>query len=97
MSMYEERKIIITLDPDELRRLADKMERDFPHKRLGQSTFIDLLGHSSDLTVCLHADQTWFENKKKNKLTKRLTRSELVSDRRESRWLDWRNYEKPNV
>ena len=76
MSMHEERKIIITLNPDKLRELADKMEHDFQKKRLGQSTFIDFLGYSSDLQVCLHADQTWFHEKAKSNDKNHLTEKE---------------------
>lgn len=64
-TMYEERKIIITMSPDDLRSLADKMEEKFPKKRLGESTFIDFLGYSPDLQVCLHADQEWFNDRRK--------------------------------
>jgi hypothetical protein len=58
--MREEHRIIITMNPDQLRKLADKMEKDFPKKTVGDSTFIDFLGHSPELQVCLHADQEWF-------------------------------------
>lgn len=64
-SGYIEKKIIVTMNPDELRGLADKMERDFPNKQLGQSTFIDFLVYSDDLRVDLHADQQWFHDKNK--------------------------------
>lgn len=59
-----EKKIIVTMNPDELRKLADKMEKDFPKKQLGQSTFIDFLVYSEDLKVHLHADQEWFHKRK---------------------------------
>ena len=62
--MREERKVIITMNPDELRALADKMERVFPQKRLGDTCFIDFLGYSQEMQVCLHADQEWFHKKK---------------------------------
>lgn len=58
--MREERKIIITMNPKQLRNLADDMERQFPKKKIGDSCFIDFLGHSQNLQVCLHADQEWF-------------------------------------
>jgi len=67
-SAYEEkRKIIITMNPDELRSLADKMEEKFPTFLPGQSTFIDLFSYSDDLLVCLHADQQWFNKKEGEK------------------------------
>ena len=58
--MHEERKIVITMNPDQLRKLADDMERKFPKKTCGETTFIDFLGVSPTLKVCLHADQEWF-------------------------------------
>ena len=58
-----EKKIIITMNPDELRALADKMEKKFPKKRLGESTFIDFLIYCPDCTIELHADQVWFHKK----------------------------------
>lgn len=61
--MYEERNVIITMNPDQLRKLADKMEETFPRLKLGQTTFVDFLGYSSDLKVCLHLDQEWFSKK----------------------------------
>ncbi len=62
--MYKEpEKIIITMNPDQLRGLADKMEEVFPTKRLGDTTFIDFLGYSKDLQVCLYADQVWFDDR----------------------------------
>ena len=61
--MYENREIIITMNPDELRALADKMEATFPRLRLGQTTFVDFLGYSEDLKVKLHLDQEWFNKR----------------------------------
>jgi hypothetical protein len=64
-SGFEERKIVITASPEELRRLADKMEATYPRLRLGETTFVDFLWYSKDLSVCLHLDQQWFENRKR--------------------------------
>jgi hypothetical protein len=50
------------MSPPELRALADKMERNFPLKQLGQSTFIDFLAYQKDYVVNLHADQVYFTN-----------------------------------
>ena len=55
--MYEERKIVIIMNPKQLRDLADKMEEKFPKLVPGNTTFIDFLGYSQDLKVCLHLDQ----------------------------------------
>jgi len=62
-SGYVKEEIIVTMNPDELRKLADKMERDFPTKQVGQTTFIDFLVYSKDLTIHLHADQEWFNKR----------------------------------
>lgn len=57
--MREERKIKITMSPNELRRLADKMEEVYLKGMWGDSTFVDFLGYSSDMQVCLYIDQEW--------------------------------------
>ena len=67
-SGYIDKTIRVTLSPDELRNLADKMEADFPKKLPGDSTFIDFLVYSRDLRIALHADQEWFH---KNALKRR--------------------------
>ena len=65
--MYKEpEKINITMNPDQLRELADKMERVFPTKRIGDTTFIDYLGYSRELQVCLLADQDWFNKRERD-------------------------------
>lgn len=61
MSMREERKIIITLNPDELRKMADRMESHYAKAQIGDPSFVDYLGYSAELKVCLHYDQGWFE------------------------------------
>ncbi len=67
MSMSEERKIIICTNPENLRQLADKMESQYRRSIVGDTCFVDFLGYSSDLHVCLHLDQEWFiEQEKKN-------------------------------
>ena len=58
-----EKKIVVTMNPDELRSLADKMEEKFPKKRLGESAFIDFLTYGNDCTIELHAEQEWFHKK----------------------------------
>jgi len=63
-SAHEENKVIITMSPKELRDLADKMEREFPKKKLGESCFIGILGHTKTSMVVLHADQEWFHKNK---------------------------------
>ena len=60
-----EKKIIVTMNPDELRSLADKMEEKFPKIRPGQTTFIDFLVYSKDLQIDLHAEQEWFHKRSK--------------------------------
>ena len=63
--MYKEpERINITMNPDQLRELADKMEEVFPTIGLGETTFIDFLGYSKDLHVCLLADQVWFNKRR---------------------------------
>ena len=59
-----EKKIVVTMNPKELRDLADKMEKDFPKSGIGDSTFIDFLVYSQDLQIHLHADQEWFMKNK---------------------------------
>lgn len=63
-SILEEKKITITMSPKELRDLADKMERDFPKKKIGDSCFIDIIGYTKDFRIDLHADQEWFNKNK---------------------------------
>ena len=64
-----EKKIIVTMNPDELRALANKMENEFPKKSLGDSTFIDFLAYSGELRIDLHADQQWFNKRGVTKWT----------------------------
>ena len=72
--MFEERKIIITMNPAQLRKLADKMEKKYINLDIGDNTFVDFLGQSPSLTVCLHMDQHWFEKNTD------LLRSELLPE-----------------
>tara|TARA_R110002096_G_C14661910_1_gene728317 strand:+ start:11792 stop:12031 length:240 start_codon:yes stop_codon:yes gene_type:complete len=67
MSMHEERNIVITMNPDELRALADKMESMYAKSEIGDSKFVDFLGYTPNLKVCLHYDQWFFEQKEKLK------------------------------
>ena len=53
MSMREERRIIITMNPDQLRKLADKMEKDFPKKTIGESTFTVGPGYDPKVWACV--------------------------------------------
>jgi hypothetical protein len=69
---FEDRKIIITTNPDELRRLADLMEEKFPKIPLGKSSFIDFLAVTPEYKVCIHADQEWFWYRKQSKKKKSL-------------------------
>lgn len=62
--LYEQRDIIVTISPKELRDLADTMERDFTKKKLGDSCFIDVIGYGDGFRVLLHADQEWFHKSK---------------------------------
>lgn len=65
MDMFKKpEKIIITMNPDELRGLADRMEEAYLTRTVGQTTFVDFLGNSRDLHVCLHFDQAWFEERR---------------------------------
>ncbi len=61
--LREDRSITLTMNPDELRSVADKMEKDFPKKIAGDSTFICVLASLGDLTVDLHAEQRWFQER----------------------------------
>lgn len=64
---HHENKIILTMSPKELRDLADKMEARFPKLRLGDTTFVDILHHSTggaDPMIVLHLDQQYFHDLK---------------------------------
>ena len=52
------------MNPEQLRKLADKMEKIFPKLKAGDSTFVDSLGHANNLHVELQLDQEWFEKNK---------------------------------
>lgn len=62
-SGYVEKIIKVTMNPDELRALADKMEEVFPAIRMADSTFIDYIVFDDKLRVDLYADQDWFDKK----------------------------------
>ena len=64
---YEEKKIVLTMNPDELRELADKMEKEYPLKMVGDSCFIANLVYSGHFTLDLHADQGWFNDRENQK------------------------------
>lgn len=65
MDTREERKIIITMSPVELRNLAAKMEKLWARKKIGDSTFVDFLHYSSDFQICLHLNQQYFHDREK--------------------------------
>jgi len=65
MRVREEREIIVVANPDELRNLADKMEKRYEELTIGQTTFVDFLGYQDGFKVCLHLDQEWFMNQRK--------------------------------
>ena len=65
MNAREEREIILTISPKELRDLADKMEDRFPKKRIGETTFIASLHSSENFSISLHLDQNYFEKLKR--------------------------------
>jgi len=87
--MRVEQKIIITMNPDQLRKLADKMEEDYFKAKLGGTTFVDFLGYSDRLQVCLHFDQVWFEKNRSEALPEKHDPLELCFDMKdiiESKW-----------
>lgn len=68
MHIREQKDIIITTNPKALRDLADKMERDFPKLRWGESSFIDIIGYIGQNTkIAVHAEQEYFHKLKENK------------------------------
>jgi len=68
MKAYKEKTVyVINTTPRELRDLADKMERDFPNKKPGESTCIDIF-YSDDAIFKVSGDQgKYFEHKKEIK------------------------------
>ena len=62
MKARQEKKIIITASPKELRDLADKMEERWLKLRPGQTTFVDFIDYEGELDVHLHLDQAYFHN-----------------------------------
>ncbi len=63
MKAREERNIILTMNPDELRALANKMERRWEKITMGQTTFVEFLHFSDELKISLHLDQDYFHRK----------------------------------
>ena len=64
---YKEERIKVAFSPLELRRLADKMEEEFPKFLPGDNTRIEtyILSHTSPvLMLDVMADQTYFHQKK---------------------------------
>ena len=64
---YIDKKIIVTMNPKELRDLADKMEDKFPQLQVGDSTFVGFLVYSKALQIDLHLDQEWFHQRNKKR------------------------------
>lgn len=65
----ETRNIALFMNPDELRRVADEMEREFPKRGPGESNAIALVAFCGGNTeVWIHADQDWFTDKERNRL-----------------------------
>ena len=64
MKARQEKTIIITASPKELRDLADKMEERWSKLTPGQTTFVDFIDHEGDLDVHLHLDQGYFHKLK---------------------------------
>ena len=60
MRAREERKIIITMSPKELRDMADEMEKRWKYLKPGQSTFVDFINYDENFLICLHLDQAYF-------------------------------------
>jgi len=48
----------LTTNPDELRKIADEMEKKFPLKTVGDSTLIKILSLHNG-TLYIHADKSW--------------------------------------
>jgi len=67
MNSYEEKKIVIYANPEELRNLADEMEDRWPKLKPGQPTFIKFLVNKDGLKVCLHLDQQYFHKMDKDR------------------------------
>ncbi len=59
MQTRVEREIAITMSPAELRALADMMEREYPRRKQGESTFLCFLYGEEGLKVSLNIDMTW--------------------------------------
>jgi hypothetical protein len=73
MNCRKDNKIIITMSPEDLRRLADEMEERWNELRPGDSTFVDIIGYLEDKTrICLHLDQEYFHKKFRNDLHEKL-------------------------
>ena len=64
MDARKDNKIILTMSPEDLRSLADKMEEKWNNIRLGESTFVAMLSYKNPV-VHLHLDQEYFHKLKK--------------------------------
>lgn len=62
MNIREERSIFINVTPKILRKLADKIERDFPKKTIGDSTACETWWGDDGLRIVFHGDQGAFED-----------------------------------
>ena len=65
MNVREQSVINVYANPDELRRLADKMEERWAKLRVGDPTFVDFINYDPEekLSVHLHLDQVWFHKR----------------------------------
>ena len=57
MDIRDEKNIFITASPKELRDLANKMEESFLKAKVGDSTFVAVLGEGRDFRIVLHFNQ----------------------------------------
>ena len=64
MKAREDKKIVLTANPDELRVLADKMEAAWERITWGDSTFVDFMAYGDGLRIDIHLDQEWFKQYK---------------------------------
>jgi hypothetical protein len=63
MTSREEKRIILTMDPEELRDLANRMERRWKNIELGDSCYVDTISYT-DPRIDLYLDQGYFERLK---------------------------------
>lgn len=61
MKAYENREILLFMNPKELRDLANRMEELWVKLEAGDRTFVDFLHSSESFKIQLHLDQSYFE------------------------------------